>query len=57
MTDLPTDATRAAALWLVQQIEPPSLAVPILREKFGLTMLQACQACALASELRRTARA
>lgn len=54
MTTLPTDAIQAAALWLAAHKEPPPLAVPAIRDRFGLSMLEACRACRLAAELRRT---
>lgn len=40
--------TLAAARWLAAQHEPPAHVVPALKERFGLTGLQACQAIALA---------
>ena len=37
-----------AAAWLASQPEPPAHVVPLLKERFGLTSLQACEAIALA---------
>lgn len=52
----PSDQTRAAALWLVAQKEPPRPAVPELMARFNLTTKQACEVCRLASDLRRAPR-
>lgn len=40
--------TLAAAHWLASQLTPPAHVVPTLKERFGLTGPQACQAIALA---------
>lgn len=50
-------AVTAAAQWLADQKEPPALAVPILKKKFGLTALEACQAIKLANDFRICRRA
>jgi len=42
----------AAAQWLADQKEPPVKAVPIIRERFCLSMKEACDACALAQKYR-----
>ncbi|RVE97204.1 hypothetical protein CN172_26505 [Sinorhizobium meliloti] len=53
MTNSPdTPATVAAAQWLADQKEPPERAVPTLKQKFGLSALEACRACRLAQEFR-----
>ncbi|GMB82864.1 hypothetical protein NN6n1_36470 [Shinella zoogloeoides] len=48
----PTDErTLAAARWLASQVKPLSHAVPVLKERFQLSGLEACQAMALARDL------
>lgn len=47
----------AAAQWLADQQEPPLRAVPILREKFSISALQACEAIRLAQNFRNVRRA
>lgn len=47
----------AAAQWLADEKEPPRIAVPVLREKFGLTALEACEAIRLAQNYRIVRRA
>lgn len=42
----------SAAQWLAEQKEPPPQAVPTLKDRFGLTALEACQACKLAHDFR-----
>lgn len=46
----PDEPIRAAACWLAAQPEPPAHVVPALKQRFGLTGLQACQAIALARQ-------
>lgn len=46
----------AAAEWLVAQTEPPRSPVLALKEQFSLSALQACQAIALAQQIRQAAR-
>lgn len=41
-----------AAQWLTEQKEPPPQAVPTLKARFGLSALQACEACKLAQDFR-----
>lgn len=41
-----------AAQWLAEQKEPPPQAVPTLKAEFGLSALQACEACKLAQNFR-----
>lgn len=41
-----------AAQWLADQKEPPPQAVPTLKEHFGLSALEACEACKLAQNFR-----
>lgn len=41
-----------AAQWLADQQEPPPQAVPTLKERFGLSALEACEACKLAQDFR-----
>jgi len=52
-----TDAVVVAAQWLADQQEPPPRVVPILRERFGLSALEACEACKLAQTYRTMRRA
>lgn len=46
-----------AAMWLAEQSAPPSPIVPALRERFGLTIKEACEASALATIFRTARRA
>lgn len=48
----PSSGVITAALWLASQKEPPGRVVPALRERFNLTAMEACQACALAPKYR-----
>lgn len=58
MTNAPdTPKTVAAAQWLAEQKEPPERAVPALKQKFGLSALEACRACRLAHDFRSERRA
>jgi len=41
-----------AAAWLAVQGEPPRPLVPALHQRFGLTPLEACEACARAQNHR-----
>ncbi len=58
MTVVPTisnnssEAVLVAAQWLADQVPPPRLAVPVLKERFGLSALQACEAIAMADRFR-----
>lgn len=49
------DRVSAAAGWLAEQSEQPARVVRIIREKFDLSALQACEACALAADIRQNA--
>lgn len=49
------DKVRAAARWLSEQDQAPSHVVNVLKTKFDLKALQACEACKLASDYRRGA--
>ncbi len=51
------EAVVQAAMWFSELEEPPRTAVPVLRERFGLTSLQATQAIALAQKFRINRRA
>jgi hypothetical protein len=51
MSDTQDTRTLAAARWLAAQHEQPAHVVPALKEHFGLTGLQACQAIALARDM------
>jgi hypothetical protein len=46
-------SVRSAALWLAAQAEPPRPIVPALKDRFALSAAEACQACALAADLRK----
>ena len=49
------EAVTYAARWLAEQKSPPHPIIPRLREQFGLTSLEACEAAAL-SQTYRTCR-
>lgn len=63
MTVVPTnsnnssEAVLVAAQWLADQVPPPPRAVPVLKGRFNLTALEACQAIALADRFRTYRRA
>lgn len=46
-----------AAMWLSEQNPPPRPIVPALRERFGLTALQATEAAAMAHKFRTNRKA
>lgn len=46
-----------AAQWLAEQKEPPAVAVPVLKQQFGLSALEACEAIKLAQNFRTVRRA
>lgn len=46
----------AAAEWLVSQTKPPRSPVPALKERFGFSAKQACEAIAAAQQIRQKAR-
>jgi hypothetical protein len=50
-------AIEQAAIWFADQKEPPRPAVPALRERFGLSMLEATEALAMAQRFRINRRA
>ncbi len=47
----PSHIVDEAARWLRSQPVPPRLAVPALRERFGLSAVEACEAIAAARGL------
>ena len=47
----------AAAQWLSEQSETPLRVIPTIRERFSLSMKEACDACALAQRYRMLRRA
>ncbi|RVK59141.1 hypothetical protein [Sinorhizobium meliloti] len=51
------DKVRAAARWLSDQNPVPPHVVNVLKTKFDLKALQACEACKLAQEYRSDRRA
>lgn len=50
------DDVLTAAEWLAAQTEPPRSPVPALKERFGLSAKQACEAIAAAQQIRQNAR-
>jgi len=48
---LNNDSVQAAAMWLADR-PGEALPIPAIRERFDLTMKQACDACALAQRFR-----
>jgi hypothetical protein len=63
MTDLPiggttghshehSEAVTQAAIWLADEQLPPQPIIPALRQRFGLSALEACEAAALANKFR-----
>ena len=50
-------AVETAAQWLAEQREPPHPVVPALRQRFNLTVPEACEACALAQTYRTNRKA
>lgn len=50
--DASSPAVVASAQWLADQKEPPTPALPVLREKFSLSALEACEAIRLAQDFR-----
>lgn len=46
-----------AAQWLADERQSPQPVIPILRQRFGLTALEACEACALATAFRTNRKA
>lgn len=47
-----SDSVVAAAQWLADERDPPQPIVPELRRRFGLTAMEACEACAMANRYR-----
>ncbi len=52
-----SNAVEQAAAWLADQNQPPKPIVPALRQRFGLSSLQATEACAMAERFRLLRRA
>lgn len=52
-----TQQIEAAALWLSEQSETPQQVIHLLREKFGITAVQAAQALTLAKRYKINRRA
>lgn len=46
-----------AAQWLADEKDPPRPIIPIIRERFGLSALEACEAAALSNRYRILRRA
>lgn len=49
------EKVRAAATWLSEQDPVPAHVVNVLKTKFDLKALQACEACKLAQDFRSAA--
>lgn len=52
-----SEAVQSAAIWLADQVNPPTPLVPILSDRFGLNAVEACRASELASRFRILRRA
>ncbi len=52
-----TSPIERAAMWLSEQKEPPQQVIHLLRQKFGITAVEAAQACTLAAQYRQNRRA
>lgn len=52
-----SEAVEHAAMWLADQNPPPHPTVPALKERFGLTALEACEASALSVKYRTNRKA
>lgn len=50
-------AVQSAAMWLADQSSPPSPLIPVLRQRFNLTAVEACRVSELASRFRTLRRA
>ncbi|TBD15716.1 hypothetical protein ELH24_09320 [Rhizobium ruizarguesonis] len=46
-----------AAQWLAEEKDPPRPIIPIIRQRFGLSALEACEAAALSNKYRILRRA
>ncbi|ACM27532.1 hypothetical protein [Rhizobium rhizogenes] len=47
-----TEAVTLAAQWLADELQPPQPIIPILRQRFDLTAMEAIEAAALANRYR-----
>jgi hypothetical protein len=56
MTSDLSPQTLAAARWLAEQRESPARVISTLKDRFGLTAKEACNACALARQYRQNGR-
>lgn len=52
-----TTPIEKAAMWLAEQQETPQQVIHLLREKFGITAVEAAQACTLAAKYRQNRKA
>lgn len=52
-----TAAVEEAAQWLADEQSPPEPLIPTLRSRFGLSALEATEACAMAERFRTYRRA
>lgn len=51
-----TSPIERAAMWLSEQKEAPQQVIHMLRQKFGITAVEAAQACSLAAQYRQNRR-
>jgi hypothetical protein len=56
MSDALAPDTISAAKWLAEQRESPARVISTLKNRFGLTAKEACNACALARQYREDGR-
>lgn len=47
-----SEAVEQAAQWLADEQHPPPSIIPTLRSRFGLSAIEATEACALAQQYR-----
>ena len=53
----PSQEVIAAAQWLAEQAVAPQQVIHVLRQRFGITAAQACDACRRADQMRLCRRA
>lgn len=56
-SDPATELVTRAAIWLADQAQPAHPIVPALKDRFGLSAKEACEATALAERYRMLRRA
>jgi hypothetical protein len=52
-----SEAVVMAAMWHADQLQPPQPIIPALCQRFGLTAMEATEACALAQRFRTNRKA